>query len=135
MNIKKGKLLVIVLFLFDILITMGVISVKSLTFKTGIGNDSYRILLDLIVISLAFTGIPLMKGIYMAILCFTGLIYIIISVGIFISENSRMYGLALLTAGIYYIAMFFMFAYTRSIKNFFDDQQKKFRVKYIDKLG
>jgi len=130
MDNKKGKILVIALFLVDMIISTGVILYKSYLFKTGFNNDIFRILFDLLIISLAFYGVRWMKGIYMALLILTGVIYLFLSVGIFISESVKLYGLSLLCAGIYHIVVFFLLVYSKLINDFFDDQQMKFKMKY-----
>ena len=130
MEIKKGKLFVILLFLIDITISTGLIYYMSYTYKTEINYYVYRIVFDLLIISLALTGVRWMKSLYMMILIFTGVKNIFIAIGILISESFKLYGLVLLSAGVYFIIMFFLFVYSKSINDFFDDRQQKYKARY-----
>lgn len=130
MNTKKAKLLVLILFFIDVLISTGLLYVRSYVFKTEVRYEIFRIVLDLIIISLAITGVRKMKNLYLVMLIFTGVVYLFISAGIFMTEGFKLYGLTLLIAGLYYLLMFFLFVHSKGINAFFEERQQKFQANY-----
>lgn len=93
-------------------------------------NSIYRLLIDILVICLAFIGVKWAKTFYMIMLIYSGIIMLIYSVGIFVSENIKSLGLILLICSFYYLFSFFLLVYSKGINAFFTTQQQRFSSKY-----
>lgn len=130
MTPRIAKTLVIFLFLTDIIISIGFLLYTRVVLMNSGDNSIYRLLIDILVICLAFIGVKWAKTFYMIMLIYSGIIMLIYSVGIFVSENIKSLGLILLICSFYYLFSFFLLVYSKGINAFFTTRQQRFSSKY-----
>jgi hypothetical protein len=130
MTPKIAKTLVIFLFLTDLIISIGFFLYTRTVLMIPNDKSIYRLLIDILIIYLAYIGVRWSKTWYMILLIFSGIVLIFYSVGIFVSENNKSLGLILLICSFYYLFSFFLFVYSKGINEFFESQQQKFSLKY-----
>ena len=130
MILLKAKRLVILLFLIDILISIGLLIYKSEILDRSIDSDIIRLFIDIVIMILAYVGVKLMKHLYLITLFFAGTVSYFLSIGIFVTEENKLNGLVIIICGSIYLSIFFVLIFSRSVNIFFQKQHENFKRKY-----